>query len=78
MTEDMSDQFQFYRLRQTAEARPYKPGEALEGISIGEVDRADGSPKEGDMIVRNHANHEDQWLVSAAYFTAHYEREPIG
>ena len=78
MTEDMSGQFQFYQRTQISEMRPWRPGEAVEGIAISEVDKAAGSPKEGDMIARNPSNHEDQWLVSAAYFAANFERDPRG
>jgi len=31
-----------------------------------------GSPKEGDMIARNPANHKDQWLVAAKYFKENF------
>jgi hypothetical protein len=50
------------------------PGEVLSSrVSISAPDREAGSPKEGDMIARNPANHDDQWLVSAAYFAANFE-----
>lgn len=67
-------EFKRYRRKQIAELRPYEPGEALdERISISAADRESGSPKEGDMIARNPANHADQWLVSAEYFAANFE-----
>ena len=78
MTEDTSGEFQFYQRTQVAEMRPWRPGEAVEGISISEADKAAGSPKEGDMIARNPSNHDDQWLVSAAYFAANFQRDPRG
>jgi len=66
--------FQQYRRTQIAEMRPYKPGEILsERVSISKSDLEAGSPKEGDMIARNPANHEDQWLVAADYFAANFE-----
>lgn len=65
--------FKSYRRKQIAELRPYVEGEALEGVSISEVDRAAGSPKTGDMIARNPKNHADQWLVSAVYFADNFE-----
>lgn len=37
-------------------------------VSISDVDKANGSPKLGDMIARNPKNHRDQWLVSEQYF----------
>jgi len=70
----MPTEFQHYRRSQIAELRPYVPGEDLsDRVSISAPDREAGSPKEGDMIARNPANHEDQWLVAAAYFAANFE-----
>jgi hypothetical protein len=40
---------------------------------VGAVDVAAGSPKTGDMIARNPANHAEQWLVAAAYFAVNFE-----
>jgi len=40
----------------------------MKDVSIAEVDRRNGSPKEGDMIARNPQNHADKWLVAAKYF----------
>lgn len=68
------DPFKQYRKKQIAEMRPFVPGETLaERTSIGAKDREAGSPKEGDMIARNPTNHDDQWLVSAAFFAENYE-----
>jgi hypothetical protein len=69
----MSESFTTYRRKATAELRPYVPGEQLSGISISAPDVAAGSPLPGDMIARNPANHDDQWLVAAAYFAANFE-----
>jgi hypothetical protein len=67
-------EFRRYRRKQIAELRPYVPGEHLsDRISISAADRKAGSPKAGDMIARNPTNHDDQWLVSAAYFAANFE-----
>lgn len=68
----MSD-FKQYRRKQIAELRSYEPGETLEGVSVNEVDKQAGSPKEGDMIARNPKNHADQWLVAAQYFADNFE-----
>ena len=66
--------FQKYRRSQIAELRPYIPGETLsERVSISAADKEAGSPKPGDMIARNPANHDDQWLVAADYFAANFE-----
>lgn len=67
-------EFSPYRRRQIAELRPYVPGEDLgERVSVSAPDREAGSPKEGDMIARNPKNHDDQWLVAAAYFADNFE-----
>jgi hypothetical protein len=70
----LDDGFRQYRRKQIAELRPYVPGETLSGrVSISAADRENGSPKEGDMIARNPAAHDDQWLVSKDYFEANFE-----
>jgi hypothetical protein len=67
-------EFTQYRRTQVAEMRPYVAGEHLGPyVSISKPDRDAGSPKPGDMIARNPADHEDQWLVSALYFAANFE-----
>ena len=70
---------QYRRIDQPAEMRPYEPGEDLisKDISVSEVDRRAGSPREGDMIARNPDNHRDQWLVSKRYFETYFQTEPI-
>jgi len=66
--------FEKYRRSQIAELRPYVDGEVLsDRISISAPDKEAGSPKLGDMIARNPANHDDQWLVAKAYFEANFE-----
>ena len=67
-------EFKRYRRKQIAELRAWEPGEVLsERVSISPADREAGSPKLGDMIARNPQNHDDQWLVSAAYFADNFE-----
>ena len=67
-------EFRQYRRKQIAELRPYVPGETLsERVSISAGDRENGSPKEGDMIARDPANHDVQWLVSKDDFEANFE-----
>jgi hypothetical protein len=66
--------FTEYRRTQRAQMRPYEEGEVLsDRVSISTPDKEAGSPKPGDMIARNSANHDDQWLVAAAYFAANFE-----
>lgn len=70
-------EFKQYLRKQIAELRPYEPGEALDSkVSISEADRKAGSPKLGDMIARNPKDHDDQWLVAAAYFADNFEPMP--
>lgn len=67
-------EFKNYRRSQIAHLRPYVEGEDLsDRVSISASDREAGSPKVGDMIARNPANHDDQWLVAAAYFAGNFE-----
>ena len=74
MSAKREDGFRRYRRKQIAELRPYVPGETLSGrVSISAADRERGSPKEGDMIARDPANHDDQWLVAKDYFEANFE-----
>lgn len=63
-----------YRRTNIAEMFPYNPHESLgSDVSISEVDRANGSPKEGDMIARNPDNHNDRWLIAEKYFKDNFE-----
>lgn len=72
------EEFKRYRRTQTAELRPYEPGEVLsDRVSISQADIENGSPKEGDMIARNPTNHDDQWLVAKDYFEVNFEPEEI-
>jgi hypothetical protein len=67
-------EFKKYRRTQIAEMKPWTPGMVLGGgVSVAGVDRANGSPKIGDMIARNPKNHDDQWLVAAQYFADNFE-----
>ena len=68
-----------YRRTQIAEMADWEPGFDMTGVSVAVVDAEAGSPKEGDKIARNPANHDDKWLVAAAYFAANFiATEPIG
>ena len=75
--------FKQYRKSKLAEMTPvtqqeveeYEAGEGgvLSEISISDEDRANGSPKVGDMRARNPENHADQWLVAKEFFEENYE-----
>ena len=47
-------------------------GMILDGVSIGEDDAKNGSPKEGDMIAINPSNEKDMWLISKEFFENNY------
>ena len=57
--------------RETFEARPYQAGENGDRLKISDVDRGNGSPKGGDMVVRK-AEGAEEVLVSAARFAADF------
>lgn len=74
----MESEWKTYRRTQIAEMRDVTEAEIKSrvlapNISVSNVDRHAGSPKEGDMIARNPKNHEDQWLVSAQYYADNFE-----
>lgn len=70
------NEYRKYRRTQIAEMADWHEGFDMAGVSVSEPDRESGSPREGDKIARNPANHADRWLVSAAYFEANFE--PMG
>lgn len=44
----------------------------MDGISISQEDRDNGSPKNGDMIAVNANNGSDRWLVAKRFFDENY------
>lgn len=62
-----------YRRTQIAEMADWEPGFDMSKVSISDADMIAGSPKLGDKIARNPANHDDRWLVAKAYFDANFE-----
>lgn len=75
MTEPSGEAMTAYRqyLRtQIAEMADWEPGFDMRNVSISNADTANGSPKLGDKIARNPANHDDKWLVAKAYFEANF------
>lgn len=70
--------FKQYRRKRIAEMRPVQlhetqDGTRLVGLSVSDEDRRNGSPRMGDMVARNPANHADTWLASAQHFTDNFE-----
>lgn len=72
MGEQMAE-FKQYRRKQIAELARWTPDFDMDGVSVSAPDRESGSPTVGDMIARNPKNHDDQWLVAAAYFADNFE-----
>jgi hypothetical protein len=65
-------EFKQYRRKQIAELREWESGDDMADVSVSAEDVKAGSPKAGDMIARNPANHADQWLVAAKYFADNF------
>jgi len=63
--------FKTYQRKGSIEARPYEPGELLQGVSVSPADMKRTSLA-GGMIARNPDNHEDQWYIAPEYFAKHY------
>ena len=66
-------EYKKYRRTQIAEMANWEPGIDMTNVSVSAADTSNGSPKLGDKIARNPANHADQWLVAKAYFEANFE-----
>lgn len=65
--------FKEYRKKGTQLLRPYVEGEDLTGVSISDADKANGSPKVGDMIAVSKEDFKDRWLVGEDFHKANYE-----
>ena len=61
-----------YKRKGIAEMLPVEKFHTLEGISVSDEDRKNGSPAHGDMIARNSNNHADKWLVAKEYFNTNF------
>lgn len=66
-------EFKQYRRTQIAEMADWHHSFDMSGVSVSQVDLENGSPKVGDKIARNPANHADKWLVAEDYFNANFE-----
>lgn len=51
---------------------PWFLGFDMDGVSLSDTDKANGSPKAGDMIAINPKNPSDKWLVAKKYFNENY------
>ena len=68
--------YQKYRRSQIAELADWTPGFDMIGVSVSDADKQANSPKVGDKIARNPANHGDRWLVAADYVAVNFELLP--
>lgn len=69
----MTEDYRQYRRTQIAEMADWHDGFDMTGVSVSAPDAEAGSPKAGDKIARNPANHDDRWLVARAYFETNFE-----
>ena len=69
----MSKLIKSYRKKETQLMFHWFPQLNMDDISVSEADRANGSPKLGDMIAINLKNPLDQWLVAEKFFKENYE-----
>lgn len=73
MTDEVYKQ---YRRTQIAELADWYEGFDMFNpvpVSLSPEDIHNGSPKLGDKIARNPANHNDRWLVAKDYFEKNFE-----
>jgi len=69
----MAEVYRQYRRRQLSEMTPWTPEIDMTGVSVSDADRKAGSPKPGDFIGRNPADHSDRWLVAAKYAAENFQ-----
>ena len=62
-----------YRKKGTQELSPWDSETDMNGVSISQSDRDNGSPKTGDMIAVNRDDPSDRWLVAEKFFIDNYE-----
>lgn len=52
---------------------PWEPDMPMDLVSISDADKANGSPKKGDMIAFNPDDSTDMWLVAEQYVKDNYQ-----
>jgi hypothetical protein len=62
-----------YRKKQLQPMEPWTPETDMELVSVSLADKANGSPRTGDMIAVNPTTPKDRWLVAAEFFQANYK-----
>jgi len=69
----MSTQIKKYRKKHEQPMFAWFPDFDMEGVSVSDPDKENGSPKAGDMIAVNPNNPDHQWLVAEKFFKDNYE-----
>ena len=67
----------YYQKSQLTPMVEWTPLMDIEGVSISAEDKANGSPKKGDMIAFNPNNMDDMWLVAENYFKNNYVKTDL-
>lgn len=62
-----------YRKKGVQPMFPWSPETDMSNVSVGDDDRANGSPQTGDMIAHDPENPKDEWLINEKFFTEKYE-----
>ena len=68
----MPEPTKYYRKKELQPLFPWTPELPMGLVSISEADKANGSPKKGDMIAYNPKEATDFWLVSEKFFIDNY------
>ena len=62
----------FYRKKKLQEMIPWTEDVKMDRVNVSEADKANGSPKEGDMIAFSPEDPTDIWLVAEKFFKDNY------
>ena len=68
----MPEPAKYYRKKELQPLFPWTPELPMGLVSISEADKANGSPKKGDMIAYNPKEATDFWLVAEKFFKDNY------
>ena len=68
----MTELTKYYRKKELQPLFPWTPDFPMTMVSISEADKANGSPKKGDMLAYNPKDHTDHWLVAEKFFKDNY------
>lgn len=68
---------ELYQKKKAQPMVPYNPEVGMpKCVSVSDADKANGSPKLGDMIAINPKDINDMWLVAKEFFEENYEKIP--